>query len=113
LLAIRHKFYGPKALARCMAPRNPRVQLSAIIDGGATSGDAFRHAERSRHCGLGKAAELCQQEMAKESERLLGLRDGCARPGSQAGRSLYQRLVEHRLPISNNEASPMSKANRC
>src|SRR5258708_13216225 len=53
--------------------------------------------------GLGKAAELCQQEMAKESERLLGLRERL-RKGLEAklDEVYINGSAEHRLPNNLN-----------
>src|SRR5258708_9337301 len=53
--------------------------------------------------GLGKAAELCQQEMAKESERLLGLRERL-RKGLEAklDEVYINGSTEHRLPNNLN-----------
>ena len=78
LLAISaHKFYGPKGVGALYVRRkNPRVELAAMIDGGGH--------ERGMRSGtlnvpgivaMGKACEICQQEMAEESERLRALRD--------------------------------------
>lgn len=72
-----HKLYGPKGCgALYVRRRNPRVQLTAMIDGGG-----HEHNLRSGTLnvpgivGLGKACALCQNEMAEESERLRRLRD--------------------------------------
>jgi len=74
--------------------RNPRVQLSAIIDGGGHErGMRSGTLNVPGIVGLGKAAELCQQEMAKESQKMLALRERLAqRPGSQTGRGCHQRF---------------------
>jgi len=71
LLAISaHKIYGPKGVgALYVRRRNPRVQLSAIIDGGGHErGMRSGTLNVPGIVGLGKACELCQQEMATESE---------------------------------------------
>src|ERR1700752_2610536 len=67
-----HKIYGPKGVGALYVRRkNPRVQLAAIIDGGG-----HERCMRSGTLnvtgivGLGKACELCQQEMAEESRKL-------------------------------------------
>ncbi|PYU28902.1 MAG: IscS subfamily cysteine desulfurase [Acidobacteria bacterium] len=78
LLAMTgHKIYGPKGCgALYVRRRNPRVQLTAIIDGGGHErGMRSGTLNVPGIVGFGKAAELCQNEMAKESERLRGLRD--------------------------------------
>ena len=77
LLAISaHKIYGPKGVgALYVRRRNPRVQLSAIIDGGGHErGMRSGTLNVPGIVGLGKACEVCQQEMPQEAERLRGLR---------------------------------------
>jgi cysteine desulfurase len=78
LLALTaHKIYGPKGCgALYVRRRNPRVQLSSIIDGGGHErGMRSGTLNVPGIVGFGKAAELCQNEMAEESKRLGGLRD--------------------------------------
>src|SRR6202044_51228 len=72
-----HKIYGPKGCgALYVRRRNPRVQLSAQIDGGGHErGMRSGTLNVPGIVGFGKAAELCQIEMADESRRLSGLRD--------------------------------------
>ena len=72
-----HKIYGPKGCgALYVRRRNPRVQLSAQIDGGGHErGMRSGTLNVPGIVGFGKAAELCQSEMADESRRLSGLRD--------------------------------------
>ena len=78
LLAMTgHKIYGPKGCgALYVRRRNPRVQLTAIIDGGGHErGMRSGTLNVPGIVGFGKAAELCQKEMAEESERLGALRE--------------------------------------
>jgi cysteine desulfurase len=72
-----HKLYGPKGCgALYVRRRNPRVQLSAQIDGGGHErGMRSGTLNVPGIVGFGKAAELCQNEMADEGRRLSGLRD--------------------------------------
>ncbi len=106
LLAISaHKFYGPKGVgALYVRRRNPRVQLSAIIDGGGHErGMRSGTLNVPGIVGLGKACELCQQEMAKESERLRGLRDRL-KAGLEAklDEVFVNGSMEYRLPNNLN-----------
>jgi cysteine desulfurase len=106
LLAISaHKMYGPKGVgALYVRRRNPRVQLSAIIDGGGHErGMRSGTLNVPGIVGLGKACELCQQEMAQESERLRGLRDRL-RKGLEAklDEVFINGSMEHRLPNNLN-----------
>jgi len=78
LLALTaHKLYGPKGCgALYVRRRNPRVQLASIIDGGGHErGMRSGTLNVPGIVGFGKAAELCQNEMPEESQRLRGLRD--------------------------------------
>jgi cysteine desulfurase len=106
LLAISaHKLYGPKGVgALYVRRRNPRVQLSAIIDGGGHErGMRSGTLNVPGIVGLGKACELCQQEMATESERLRGLRDRL-KAGLEAklDEVFVNGSLEHRLPNNLN-----------
>ncbi len=106
LLAISaHKIYGPKGVgALYVRRRNPRVQLSAIIDGGGHErGMRSGTLNVPGIAGLGKACELCQQEMAQEAERLRKLRDHL-RAGLEAklDEVFINGSMEHRLPNNLN-----------
>ena len=106
LLAISaHKMYGPKGVgALYVRRRNPRVQLSAIIDGGGHErGMRSGTLNVPGIVGLGKACELCQQEMGQESERISGLRDRL-RKGLEAklDEVFINGSMEHRLPNNLN-----------
>ena len=106
LLAISaHKIYGPKGVgALYVRRRNPRVQLSAIIDGGGHErGMRSGTLNVPGIVGLGKACEVCQQEMAQEGERLRGLRDRL-RKGLEAklDEVFINGSMEQRLPNNLN-----------
>jgi len=106
LLAISaHKLYGPKGVgALYVRRRNPRVQLSAIIDGGGHErGMRSGTLNVPGIVGLGKACEICQQEMAQESVRLAGLRDRL-KAGLEAklDEVFINGSLEHRLPNNLN-----------
>jgi cysteine desulfurase len=72
-----HKMYGPKGIgALYVRKKNPRVRIAAQMDGGG-------HERGMRSgtlpvpliVGFGKACEICEQEMDKESARLAAMRD--------------------------------------
>src|SRR5256885_2370528 len=107
LLAISaHKIYGPKGVgALYVRRRNPRVQLSAVIDGGGHErGMRSGTLNVPGIVGLGKACEVAQQEMAQESARLLALRERL-RKGLEAklDEVFINGSMEHRPPNRSEE----------
>ncbi len=72
-----HKMYGPKGVgALYVRRRRPRVRLNALQEGGGQE-RGFRSGTMNVTgiVGLGKACELCAQDMDSERERLLKLRN--------------------------------------
>ncbi|MEO1584919.1 MAG: IscS subfamily cysteine desulfurase [Planctomycetota bacterium] len=72
-----HKMYGPKGVgALYVRRRRPRVRLVAIQEGGGQE-RGYRSGTLNVPgiVGLGKACELCAQEMDAEQARLLALRN--------------------------------------
>ena len=72
-----HKVYGPKGVgALYVRRRNPRVRLSAQMDGGGHE-RGFRSGTLNVPgiVGFGAAAEIAQNEMAEETQRLIFLRE--------------------------------------
>src|SRR5712671_1277809 len=72
-----HKLYGPKGVGALYVRRkNPRVQLTAQIDGGGHErGMRSGTLNVPGIVGLGKACEIAMNEMPEESKRLAYLRD--------------------------------------
>ncbi|GIW73858.1 MAG: cysteine desulfurase IscS [Phycisphaerales bacterium] len=71
-----HKIYGPKGVgALYVRRRRPRVRLTPLLEGGGQE-RGFRSGTLNVPgiVGLGKACQLCAQEMDDERERLLALR---------------------------------------
>ena len=100
-----HKMYGPKGVGALYVRRkNPRVQISAIIDGGGHErGMRSGTLNVPGIVGLGKAAELAREEMAQESARLAGLRDRLKdRILSRLDEVYINGSMEHRLPANLN-----------
>jgi cysteine desulfurase len=100
-----HKMYGPKGVgALYVRRRNPRVLLSAQIDGGGHErGMRSGTLNVTGIVGMGKAAEIAKAEMADETKRLSALRD---RLNDRLHKGLDEIFingsVEHRLPHSLN-----------
>jgi len=102
-----HKFYGPKgAGALFVAKGKPKVALAPQIDGGG-----HEHGWRSGTLnvpgivGLGRAAEICREEMPAESARLRGLRDRLleglrARLGGVSVNGTMERRLPHNLHVT-------------
>lgn len=106
LLAVTgHKIYGPKgAGALYVRRRNPRVEVSPMMDGGGHErGMRSGTLNVPGIVGLGKACELCREEMPMESARLKDLRDRlhAGLQAKLAGVSANGSL-EHRLPNNLN-----------
>ena len=100
-----HKIYGPKGVGALYVRRkNPRVQISAIIDGGGHErGMRSGTLNVPGIVGLGKACAIALEELPQESVRLAGLRD-------RLKDSIMSRLdevyvngtMEHHLPGNLN-----------
>lgn len=73
-----HKMYGPKGVgALYVRRRNPRVRLTAQMDGGGHErGMRSGTLNVPGIVGLGQAATIAQEEMAKDAARLEALRAG-------------------------------------
>jgi len=100
-----HKIYGPKGIGALYVRRkNPRVQLTAQMDGGGHE-RGFRSGTLNVTgiVGLGEACALCQQEMPEESARLGGLRDKLKdRLVAELDEVFINGSMEHRLPNNLN-----------
>src|ERR1700704_6136995 len=77
LACSAHKIYGPKGVgALFIRRRNPRVRLTAHMDGGGQE-RGFRSGTLNVPgiVGFGKAAGLCQAEMEQDVKSVSRLRD--------------------------------------
>ena len=100
-----HKMYGPKGIgALFVRRRNPRVLLAEQINGGGHErGMRSGTLNVPGIVGLGKAAAICQAEMATESVRLQKLRDRINQKFHESLDEIYiNGSMEHRLPHSLN-----------
>jgi cysteine desulfurase len=100
-----HKMYGPKGVgALYVRRRNPRVLLSEQISGGGHErGMRSGTLNVPGIVGIGKAAELCKNEMAADTERLRKLRDYLNEELHKNLDELYiNGSMEHRLPHNLN-----------
>jgi cysteine desulfurase len=100
-----HKMYGPKGVgALYVRRRNPRVQLTAQIDGGGHErGMRSGTLNVPGIVGLGAACELAQKEMPEESKRLAYLRDKLKDRLLAGLDEVYiNGTTEHRLPNNLN-----------
>jgi cysteine desulfurase len=100
-----HKIYGPKGVGALYVRRkNPRVQLTAQMDGGGHErGMRSGTLNVPGIVGLGEACELCGKEMAEESARLGALRDKLRHTLESALDEVYiNGSMEHRLPNNLN-----------
>jgi cysteine desulfurase len=106
LLSISaHKLYGPKGVGALYVRRkNPRVQLTSIIDGGGHErGMRSGTLNVPGIVGLGSACEVCEREMAAESVRLRALRDRLRDAiTSRLDAVFVNGSMTHRLPHSLN-----------
>jgi cysteine desulfurase len=100
-----HKIYGPKGVGALYVRRkNPRVQISAIIDGGGHErGMRSGTLNVPGIVGLGKACELAREEMAKEGAHLAALRDRLRdRIMGRLDEVYINGSMDHRLPGNLN-----------
>ena len=100
-----HKMYGPKGIGALYVRRkNPRVQLTAQMDGGGHErGMRSGTLNVTGIVGLGEACAICRREMAGESIRLAALRDRLKAKLAAALDEVYVNgSMEHRLPNNLN-----------
>jgi cysteine desulfurase len=100
-----HKLYGPKGVgALYVRRRNPRVQITAQMDGGGHErGMRSGTLNVPGIAGLGAACEIANREMAEESKRLRFLRDKLKdRLMNDLDETYINGSWEHRLPHNLN-----------
>lgn len=99
-----HKMYGPKGVGALYVRRkNPRVKVTAQMDGGGHErGMRSGTINVTGIVGFGKACELCQQEMAQDTERIIKMRNRLEASLSELEESYINGNIEHRLPHLSN-----------
>jgi cysteine desulfurase len=99
-----HKIYGPKGIGALYVRRkNPRVKLTAQIDGGGHErGMRSGTLNVPAIVGFGKACELCMMKLDAEAKRLSDLRDKLERELMKIKGVSINGNVEHRLPNTSN-----------
>jgi cysteine desulfurase len=95
-----HKIYGPKGVgALYLRRKNPRVRLTAQIDGGGHErGMRSGTLNVPGIVGFGKACELCRIEMKKDTNQIIKLRDRLESELLKLEEVYVNGSVEHRLP---------------
>jgi cysteine desulfurase len=110
LLSIAgHKMYAPKGVgALYVRQRGTPLKLEPVTDGGGHEG-GLRSGTLNVPgiVGLGKACEICRQEMPEESRRLAAMRDRL-KDGLLAGLDgiHINGSLDHRLPNNLNVSFP-------
>jgi cysteine desulfurase len=99
-----HKMYGPKGVGALYVRRkNPRVKLTAQIDGGGHErGIRSGTLNVPGIVGFGKACEICMNEMTEESLRLGKLRDKLQDSLLKIEESYLNGDKDHKLPHVTN-----------
>ncbi|WP_317193612.1 IscS subfamily cysteine desulfurase [Adhaeribacter terrigena] len=99
-----HKMYGPKGVGALYVRRkNPRVKVTAQMDGGGHErGMRSGTLNVPGIVGLGKACELCKNEMESDTARILKLREKLETELLKMEESYLNGSKESRLPHVSN-----------
>jgi cysteine desulfurase len=99
-----HKMYGPKGVGALYVRRkNPRVKVTAQMDGGGHErGMRSGTLNVPGIVGLGKACELCKNEMESDTQRILKLREKLETELLKMEESYLNGSKESRLPHVSN-----------
>lgn len=101
-----HKIYGPKGVgALYLRRKNPRVRVQAQMDGGGHE-NGFRSGTLNVPgiVGMGKAAQLCSNEISQDSERISRLRNQLERVILKTEKASINGNIAARLPNVSNLA---------
>tara|TARA_Y100000996_G_scaffold409491_1_gene390218 strand:- start:358 stop:1503 length:1146 start_codon:yes stop_codon:yes gene_type:complete len=114
-----HKIYGPKGIGGLyIKNKNPKIHLNPIIHGGGQQ-DGIRPGTLAIQniVGFGKACQIAGQDMLKDNEHILGLRDNLLKglkeiiPDIIINGDLDNRLAGNlniTIPNTNNNSFMMS-----
>ncbi len=92
-----HKIYGPKGIGALYVRRKPRVRIEAIINGGGQErGLRSGTLAVPLIVGFGKAAELAQQEMQQDKEKIDKLADKMIAEFLKLDKVYLNGSLEHR-----------------
>jgi cysteine desulfurase len=99
-----HKMYGPKGVGALYVRRkNPRVKVTAQMDGGGHErGMRSGTLNVPGIVGLGKACEICMQDMEADSKRISVMRDKLENGLMLLEEAYINGSTEHRLPHVTN-----------
>jgi cysteine desulfurase len=99
-----HKIYGPKGTGALYVRRkNPRVKLTAQIDGGGhEKGLRSGTLNVPAIAGLGKACEICRNEMDEDAVRIGQLRDKLENALLEIDSTFVNGNKKNRLPNVSN-----------
>ena len=107
-----HKFYGPKGVgALYIRRRNPRVKLAPFLHGGGHErGLRSGTLNVPGIVGMGKATEICMEEMTVESIRLQGFRNKIEQELTQKTNAVVNGNLTQRLNHVTNLTFPGLKS---
>jgi cysteine desulfurase len=99
-----HKMYGPKGVGALYVRRkNPRVKVTAQMDGGGHErGMRSGTLNVPGIVGMGKACEICMQDMEADAKRLSKLRDKLENALMLLEETYVNGSVQSRLPHVSN-----------
>lgn len=98
-----HKTYGPKGIGALYVRRKPRVRIEPQIHGGGHE-MGMRSGTLPVHqiVGMGEAFRLAREEMARDNERVRGLRDRLLSGLQQLDETYINGDLEQRIPHNLN-----------
>ena len=99
-----HKMYGPKGVGALYVRRkNPRVKVTAQMDGGGHErGMRSGTLNVPGIVGMGKACELCMQDMEADTKRISKMRDKLETALMLLEEAYINGSTKHRLPHVTN-----------